>query len=106
MNKTLSIVLILIAVAFEVGADVLFKKWSINSKLPLLLIGLGVYFVGTLIWAYSLKYDLLSKSIAVFTLLNLVAISLIGALIFKENLTVLQKVGLVLGIISILLIEA
>ena len=97
--------LVIVAVAFELIADLLFKKWAEENKLLLLGIGLALYLVGTLFWAYSLRDEQLSKAIVVFTLMNLIGGVLIGVLYFHEELTLLQKTGIGMGIVSVLLIE-
>ena len=104
-GKFIFMILIVLAVALEVVADVLFKKWSLNHRQVLFGVGLSIYFLGTIFWAYSLKYNYLSKAISVFTILNLVILVLVGVLVFKENLSLINKVGIALGIISIILIE-
>lgn len=43
--------------------------------------------------------------VSVFTTLNLIAIVLAGVFIFKEDLSVLNKIGIILGVLSLLLIE-
>ncbi len=103
--KYLSLALIVIAVVFETVADVLFKKWSIENKSTILWGGLALYFIGTLIWAYSLKFDYLSKAITVFTVLNLIAVITVGILFFNESLSLINKVGIGLGILSVLLLN-
>ena len=97
--------LVVVAVMFEVVADILFKKWSMGNKNILLAIGLTIYIVGTIFWAVSLKYEYLSKAIAVFTILNLIILVLAGIILFKENLSLVNKIGIILGILSIILIE-
>jgi len=97
--------LIAIAVALEIVADIFFKQWSLESKNFLLFAGLFVYFVGTVFWAISLKYEYLSKAICVFTILNLVIIALVGALYFKEDLSLVNKIGITLGVLGIILVE-
>ena len=97
--------LIILAVALEVIGDILFKKWSIESKNVLLAVGLLIYFIGTIFWAISLKYEMLSKAISVFTILNLIVIALVGVVMFKENLSLVNKIGIGLGILSIILVE-
>jgi len=97
--------LIILAVALEVFADVLFKKWANSNKLYFVIIGFIIYLAGTIFWAFSLKYEFISKAGAVFVLLNLIGLALVGLLIFKEHLSVLNWVGIFLGLISILLIE-
>lgn len=94
------------SVALEVAADVLLKKWSINDKGLLLYSGLALYFLGTVLWAFSLRHEMLSKAISVFTVLNLVLVVLAGVFIFKEDLSLMNKAGIVLGIISIILLES
>jgi multidrug transporter EmrE-like cation transporter len=103
--KSIFFGLIALAVALEVVGDIFFKKWSIDNKNILLYVGLLIYFVGTIFWAISLKYEPMSKAISVFTILNLVIIVFVGVIYFKENLSPINKVGIVLGILSIILIE-
>jgi multidrug transporter EmrE-like cation transporter len=97
--------LIILAVAFEVVADILFKYWSINAKGVLLWSGVTLYAIGTVIWAFSLKYEFLSKAIVVFTVLNLVIVALVGVFLFKENLSSINKIGIILGIIGVILVQ-
>jgi multidrug transporter EmrE-like cation transporter len=97
--------LITLAVALEVVGDIFFKKWSINNKNILLYAGLLIYFIGTVFWAVSLKYEYLSKAISVFTVMNLIIIVLVGVLYFKEDLSLINKFGIGLGILSVVLIE-
>lgn len=103
--KYLFFALIACAVLLEVIADVLFKKWALEHKTILFIIGLAIYTLGTLFWAYSLKYEYLSRAITIFTILNLVIITLAGVLIFKENITLVNKIGIGLGILRVVLIE-
>ena len=91
--------LLFLAVALEVGADILFKKWSIESKNILLVSGLAIYFIGTIFCAISLKYEFLSKAISIFTILNLVAVVLVGVIIFQENLSLVNKIGIGFGVV-------
>jgi multidrug transporter EmrE-like cation transporter len=95
----------LLGVALEIAGDVFFKKWTIGSRPLLLWVGFGIYTIGTLFWALSLKYEMLSKAISIFTILNLLIVVVIGVVFFKENLSIVSKVGILLGIISIALIE-
>jgi len=103
--KLLFFGLIGLAVILEVVGDILFKKWAINSKNALLIVGLLIYFIGTIFWAVSLKYEYLSKAISVFTILNLILIVLVGVIYFKEDLSLINKIGIGLGILSVALIE-
>lgn len=98
--------LIALAVVFEVAGDIFFKKWSLGGKSILLAAGLLVYFIGTVFWAISLKYEYLSKAISVFMVLNLVIVVLVGIIYFKEDLSLVNKLGIGLAALSIILIES
>jgi small multidrug resistance pump len=103
--KPISRTLLLIAIFFEAVADVLFKEWSIDNKTFYLVAGLAIYFISTVGWAYSLRHNLLSKAITIFTVLNLLLVLLAGYFIFNERLSTLNKVGVVLGVISVILLQ-
>ncbi len=103
--KVVFFALILGATALEVIGDIFFKKWVIENNNIILIFGFVIYFIGTILWAFSLRYEYLSKAISVLTILNLIAVVLVGVLYFKEDLTLLNKIGIALGIISVTLIE-
>jgi multidrug transporter EmrE-like cation transporter len=105
MQQSLFFLLTISGVVLEVFGDVILKSWSNTGKLAALVLGFAIYFVGSVCWIFSLKYEYLSKALAVFTVLNLIVGTIAGVLIFKEHLTATQKIGIVLGILSILLIE-
>lgn len=103
--KVIFFILISAAVILEVIADIFLKKWALENRNLLLITGLIIYFIGTVFWAISLKYDFLSKAISIFTVLNLIIIVLVGIIIFKEDLSLINKIGIALGVISVILIE-
>ena len=105
MPKLIFFALIAIAVVLEVVGDVFFKKWALGSQHFLLALGLLIYFIGTVFWAVSLKYEYLAKAISIFTVLNLIIVVLVGVLYFQENLSLANKIGIALGIASVILIE-
>jgi multidrug transporter EmrE-like cation transporter len=98
-------ILIIMAAMLEASGDIILKKWAIDQKQFLFMIGIGVYFIATVVWAFSLRYEFLSKAISIITILNLVIVVLVGVLYFKEDLSMINKVGIVLGIISVILIQ-
>lgn len=103
--KYLFFAFILLAVGLEIIADILFKKWATENTNLLLITGLLLYFLGTAFWAFSLKYEFLSKAISIFSVLNLIIVALVGIFYFKEDITILNKIGIALGVLSIILIE-
>jgi len=97
--------LIILATALEVAGDIFFKKWSIGGKNIILILGFLIYALGTIFWAFSLKYDYLSRAISVLSILNLIVVVLVGVLYFNETLTIVNKIGIALGILGMILIE-
>ena len=77
---------------------------TINKNI-LFVLGLLIYFIGTIFWAFSLKYELLSKAVTIFSILNLIIVVSVGVLMFKEDLSTLNKIGIGLGILSVVMIE-
>ncbi|RPI79111.1 MAG: hypothetical protein EHM45_04130 [Desulfobacteraceae bacterium] len=96
---------IITGVLLEAIGDVVLKKWAMVHHNLLLIGGLFIYFIGAIFWAFSLKYELLSKSISIFTILNLIVVALLGVFLFQEKLTLVNKLGILLGIVSVILIE-
>ncbi len=105
INQYIFFALIITAVLLEAAGDILFKKWAIDAKQAVLIAGLIIYFIGTIFWAISLRYEYLSKAISIFTILNLIVIVLVGTLYFKEKITTINIIGIILGIASIILLE-
>jgi multidrug transporter EmrE-like cation transporter len=103
--KYLFFSLLAASLVFEVVADILLKKWSLNAKTWALVIGLGLYFIGTVFWAFSLRHEVLSKAVSIFTVLNLVLVVLAGVIVFDDHLTTANKIGVALGICSVILLE-
>jgi multidrug transporter EmrE-like cation transporter len=104
MNYIFVGLMILVAIVETIG-DILFKFWAIKEKNIFLVIGVVLYMIATIIFAFSLKYEALSKAISIFSILTIILVVLAGFFIFKENITYLQKIGILLGIIGIVLIE-
>lgn len=104
--KLLFWVCIVSAVLFEALGDIFFKSWAGAHRIWLLVAGLTVYFIGTVFWAVSLKYEGLARAITLFSVVNLVIIVLVGVVFFNEELTSLHKLGIALGIVSVALLEA
>ena len=104
MNKWF-LILIFFATIFEISADVLFKYWSIGARNIFWILGIVLYSIGTIIWAFSLKYEYLSKAIIIFTILNLIVVVLIGLFVFKEDISFINKFEIILGVASMILIQ-
>ncbi|MEY4616340.1 MAG: hypothetical protein RJB66_1300 [Pseudomonadota bacterium] len=89
--------LVLLGALLEVVGDVFLKKQQLG-------LGLGIYFLGSCFWAMTLKESDLSKSIIVFTVVNLLLVVAVGVIKFNEVLTVKQMIGVGFALVSLILI--
>ncbi len=103
--KIFFITLVIVVAILEIVGDILFKEWTIKHQNLLLVLGVISYTVATLVWALSLQYQDLSKAIVIFAVLTLVVGVFVGVFIYKEELTTLNIAGVILGLLSIILLE-
>lgn len=103
--KSFFLILIAVVTIFEVAGDILFKEWSIHNKNYLLIIGIFLYMCATTFWAFTLKYQDLSMAVVIFGVLTVVVGALVGVLLYHEQLSTLNYIGIVFGIICIILLE-
>lgn len=92
-------------VFFEVGADILFKKWALSNNLNLLIYGILLYAISSAVFAWVLKFESLSKAVVIFTVLNFILAVLAGVFLFKEHLAYRHIAGIILGLISVALLS-
>lgn len=101
----IAIILLLIGgIVFTLG-DLIMKKWALTNSHLFYLIGMGLYIVGLAFLAQSYKYKHIGIASAIIVLINIIALSLVSYFYFKETLSLAHIFGLVLGMISILIIE-
>ena len=103
--NNIGLVLVFIGATVEVFADIFFKTWNDKGGNHLIVAGILLYLVGTGCWVSSLKYLTFTKSGVIFLLLSIIMLSLTGLLFFKDDLSIINKVGILLGIVSIIMVE-
>jgi len=84
-------ILISTGALFEVIGDVYFRKQTY-------ILGTLFYGLGTALWAVSLRFETLSKAVILFGVLNALAASIAGIVLFHETLTPTQWLGVCLGL--------
>ncbi len=104
-SRTVFLQLIAVAVTFEVAGDILLKQWTVLNRSAWFWFGVAVYGASTVAWAFSLRYELLARAVSVVTIVNLLAVVLVGVLVFGEQLSLVNKLGIALGVVSLVLIE-
>ncbi len=105
MAKWIVMALMIGAAVFESLGDLSFRYSALLSKRSWLVAGIALYAVGTAIWAYTLKYEDVSDAIVIVNIINLILVILVGVLFFHEQTSPLNLTGLVLGVISIVLLQ-
>ncbi len=103
--KYFFILLVIIVSILEVIGDILFKEWIIKNNKYLLIIGIIAYLAATTFWAFSLKFQNLSKAVVIFGVLTVTIGVLVGVFLYKEPLTSVNIIGIILGLVSIFLLE-
>lgn len=98
--------LLLCAVVLESSADVVFRKCGLTGNTPLFLGALAVYVIGGACWGMSLQYREVSRGIIVFAMLNIIVVTVAGVLLFDEQLSFTNKLGILAGLASLVLIES
>jgi len=104
-NTTLFYLWMIVVVLTEVLGDYLFKRWSQEGGWVLLLLGGLGYFLASLAWASTLRYEGLVKSLIVFVLASLFAGVAVGVIIFGEEMTPKTWVALALTVGALCLVE-
>ena len=103
--KYFFIILVIIVSLLEVVGDILFKEWTIKNNKYFLILGIIAYLVATTFWAFSLKFQNLSKAVVIFGVLTVIIGVLVGVLLYKEPLSTLNIIGVLLGLAAIFLLE-
>ncbi len=81
------------------------KDFSFNRQGVMFAIIAGIFLVGGLILNFlALKYDAISKVIAIASPSQIIFGILLGVLLFRENLTIIQGIGIVLSIAGIFMV--
>ena len=85
--------------------DIFLKYWIDTSKIVLFACGILMYFIGEILLAFSYKYFNIAVASGILVLLNLFILTIASFILFKQNITPLQIVGLILASVSIIMLE-
>ena len=97
---------LLFVLIFEILGDYFCKRWAVDRKAWQLGTGGALYLVATLGWATTLLYETLSRAIIYFVAANLIAVVLVGVLVFHEVLTGRTWLGLACALAALILLES
>ena len=85
--------------------DILMKKWVVTNSVYLYIGGMLIYLVGLNFLAQSFKYKNIAVASIIFVLFNIILLAIVSWFYFKEKLSALQIVGLIVGIAAIVILE-
>jgi multidrug transporter EmrE-like cation transporter len=101
---------LLLAVLLEGTADLLLRKWGLErgaggGRWAFFALSLTVYMGGAVCWGLSLQYREVSRAIVGFAVLNVLAVAAAGVLLYGEELSLVNRLGILLGFCSLVLVE-
>jgi glucose uptake protein len=92
------------ATAAFVAANSVLRAYAGSGAWPTLVLALGFFLVGNLMMVRLMRESGLALAVSISSVVQLVALALIGVLWFGERLTGLQTAGVVLGIVAVAMI--
>lgn len=101
----IGLILVLIGGLILTVGDVLMKQWSINNNWLTFSIGLLIWTIGLVFLAFSFKTKNIAVASLIFSLSNVIFLTLLSWLYYKEPLTTYQIIGIFLGSGSIIFLE-
>ncbi|MFA6553472.1 MAG: SMR family transporter [Patescibacteria group bacterium] len=99
-------ILLLVAGGITLTAgDIFMKEWVNSNRRLFYLIGLVIYMIGMLFLAQSFKHKNIAVASVMLVLFNVISLSIVSWLYFKEGLTGWQLFGILLGLSSVVVLE-
>lgn len=96
---------LILLIFFEMAADILSKEWSLHGNWIRWTGAILGYVVANVFWLFALKGGSgLARGAAIFSIASAIIALILGVILYKENLTTIQSIGIGMGIISLILI--
>ncbi len=107
MEKNIYIfwILITIIIILDVLASTLFKKSVDHKKKNYMYIGLLLFAINDFLFFKLLNYKNVAIATSIWDVTSLVLINLVSVIYFGEHLKIKQKLGILIGIISLVLLS-
>jgi multidrug transporter EmrE-like cation transporter len=92
-------------IVIEAVADILAKEWSVHGSILRWVGAIGAYILANIFWLVALKDGAdLGRGAIIFSVASAVLAILIGVVLYKETVTRIQLLGMLLGLLSLVLI--
>ena len=100
-----ALIFMALVVFLESFSDILAKEWSLKSNNWMVAAALSGYLITNIFWLYALKNGMgLTRGAVIFSVGSAILGVLIGVLFYKEVLTPLQTIGVILGLMGAIMI--
>ncbi len=85
--------------------DIVFKYYAQKPHTSLYFSGLLIYLLGLTFLVQSFKSENMAVASTIFVIINVIILSLVSWLYFKEPLSMYQMVGIVVACVGVVLLE-
>ena len=100
------IIWLVVSALFFAAGEFFSKKFALKPSFSVVIFILMAYILGTLAWLPAiLQKNRLSITGTIWSIMSLLATVLIGVLIFKEKLSLIGIIGIMLAVIAISLLS-
>ncbi|MDX7950370.1 hypothetical protein P7D22_04155 [Lichenihabitans sp. Uapishka_5] len=100
-----ALVLLALATGIFIAAATTAKAWALSPGLGLLVLTLALYSTGNLVMLRLIRRLGMATAFSLSAVFQLVAVSLVGVLVYGERMSILQGAGVVLAIVATVLIS-
>lgn len=104
MNILALVFVILGGISLTIG-DLIMKKWIANGGLIIYVLGLVVYLVGMIFLSQSFRFKNIAVASMLLVIFNVVCLVIVSWIFYHEKLTWIQIVGILIGMLSVVLLE-
>jgi multidrug transporter EmrE-like cation transporter len=104
MNLLALILIFFGGVTLTIG-DLVMKKWVDNGSIFVYIVGLLAYMIGMVFLSQSFRFKNIAIASLMLVIFNIVTLLIVSWLFYNEKLSVIQMVGLGLGMLSIVILE-
>ena len=90
---------------FEAAADILAKQWQLNQGTVRFVAAIAGYVIANVFWLFALKEGAgLTKGAIIFSVGSAIIAIIIGLLLYKEHVSKMEVIGIILGILAVVLL--
>jgi multidrug transporter EmrE-like cation transporter len=92
-------------IIFELIADIFAKEWSLKGNPLFWILSLSGYVIANAFWLFAIKSGSgLARGATIFSVASAVLAIIIGLVFYRESVTTIQVIGMIVGLIAIILI--